>query len=846
MKSFVINLERRQDRKTNVEDTFRNINFQDFAFYKAIDGKTLKGDDNIYNLFYGNDFGWRKGVIGCALSHYNLWKQLSEEKDTKLYCIFEDDFSVRSDFLANLKKCEDFMSNFDTDILMLGYHMFKDVRKRNPEYDSHEPLQIEPFNNPLYIGGFFGYMLSRKGAEKLMQYIETNGIRHGIDYLIKIDPNLKIKECRPHIIFSDWVDTNNSSVDTDIQKDYNPLEFPFPKYQIVKFNNNKYKYYPGLDSCDNDIHFSGRQELNKLFEIAEKTPCVAFNSLGFFKSKINKLAPSPYIDQNNGLYVKTTRKTRVKLICNWCTPAQLCNEWNHMSQGNYTWNDIQVVPDDNADYFVIVNKPTSNEFYIPEKTIVFQMEPWCYDPKQHWGIKTWGEWAKPDENKFLQVRSHDKFVNNCMWQLKTSYNEFKFSEIVKDKSKENIISTICSSKYFDPGHIKRIDFLKYCEKRNDPSVIIHVYNHDNDHKFKNYQGPHPPGYKDAGILPYKYYFMGENNEEYNFVTEKMFEPLLTESLCFYWGCPNISEIFDPRSYVLLDLSDFEKSFNIIKNVIENNLWEQRLPIIRQEKQRVLDYYNFFPTLEKVIEEAKNIFSLDTKIERICFIHSCNLKGVGTAVLEELYKEIVDSGLINKLDYIVVNNIGIKLNKNYFKNRKVKIINHSEDTSSFEIPTIEKVLNFSKNWRNCKLLYLHTKGITHTSGNVVDWRRYLSYFMITKHEECMYHLDNHDTVGCNFLLKPYPHFSGNFWWANTNYIQTINNPLKEKHDAEWWILSNTKKFFIIHNASVDHYRFPYPASEYVGDYVFYPHLDIPDNDKNSLGRKIAQQFRIWKK
>ena len=816
MKSFVINLERREDRKSNVEDTFRKTNFQNYAFYKAVDGKTLKGDENIYNLFYGNDFGWRKGVIGCALSHYNLWKQLKDEKDTcKLYCIFEDDFSLRTDFLSNLKKCEDFMLNSDTDILMLGYHMFKDVRQRTPIYDSFStPLQIEEFNNPLYIGGFFGYMISKRGVAKLLQYIETNGIRHGIDYLIKINSNLKIKECRPHIIFSDWVDTNNSSVDTDIQKDYNPLEFPFPKYQIVKYNNNQYKYYPGLDSCDNDILFSGTQTLDKLFEIAEKTPCVAFNSLGFFKSKVNKLTTSPYIDANNGLYVKTQRKTRVKLICNWCTSSQLCNEWNHMSQGNYTWNDIQVVADDNADYFVIVNKPLSNEFYIPEKTIVFQMEPWCYDPKQHWGVKTWGEWAKPDENKFLQVRSHDKFVNNCMWQLKTSYNEFKYGEIVKDFSKGNMISTICSSKYFDPGHIKRIDFLKYCEKRNDPSVIIHVYNHDNDHQFKNYQGPHQSGYKDGGILPYKYYFMGENNEEYNFVTEKMFEPLLTESLCFYWGCPNISEIFDPRSYVLLDLSDFEKSFNIIKDAIENNLWEQRLPIIRQEKQRVLDYYNFFPTLERVIQQDRNIFPLDTKIDTICFIHSCNLPNVGTAVLDELYSEIVESGLMNELDYIVVNNIGVRLDKKRFKNKKVKIINHSEDTSLFELPTIEKISNFSKNWRNCKLLYLHTKGITHNSGNVVDWRKYLSYFMINKHEECLEKLSHYDAVGCNYLTEPYPHFSGNFWWANTDYIQSIDRPLQTRHDPEWWILSNTTNFYPIHNSNINHYHSPYPKFLYV--------------------------------
>jgi hypothetical protein len=111
-------------------------------------------------------------------------------------------------------------------------------------------------------------------------------------------------------------------------------------------------------------------------------------------------------------------------------------------------------------------------------------------------------------------------------------------------------------------------------------------------------GPHPPDNKDIGITPYKYYFMGENNEEFNFMTEKIWEPLLTESLCFYWGCPNLSDYIDPLAYVKLDLNNFDGSFKIIKNAIENNLWEQRLETIKKEKQKVLYYYGFCSTVER--------------------------------------------------------------------------------------------------------------------------------------------------------------------------------------------------------------------------------------------------------
>src|SRR5262249_45989201 len=153
---------------------------------------------------------------------------------------------------------------------------------------------------------------------------------------------------------------------------------------------------------------------------------------------------------------------------------------------------------------------------------------WCGEEYQTWGVKTWGEWAEPEESKFLQVRSHRKYLNNAFWQLHATYHELKKLPIEKTK----LISTICSSKYFDPGHKKRVDFLRFIEEKQDDVVQVHIFGYENSLGFKNYKGPHPPGHKDAAMLPYKYCFFAENNSERNFITEKIWEPLLTESLCF--------------------------------------------------------------------------------------------------------------------------------------------------------------------------------------------------------------------------------------------------------------------------------------------------------------------------
>ena len=80
------------------------------------------------------------------------------------------------------------------------------------------------------------------------------------------------------------------------------------------------------------------------------------------------------------------------------------------------------------------------------------MEPWCENKK--WGVNNWGVWSNPNENEYMAVigRNSDTY-NNVFWQLEQSYEQLHQSPL-----KTKTISSICSSKYFDPGHIKRIDF----------------------------------------------------------------------------------------------------------------------------------------------------------------------------------------------------------------------------------------------------------------------------------------------------------------------------------------------------------------------------------------------------
>jgi len=476
-------------------------------------------------------------IDGSALSHKTCWENLMNENLKNYYIIMEDNVELHPKYHIYLRKVQEKLHSIQNwDIIFICDSTKNIDNSKLLEKEENIMIEVIQLKN---AGGTQNYIISKMGAEKLLQYIKDNGIQHGIDYIIKMCPSLETYQLK----------------------------------QFISRNNNELK---------RDIR-------------------LCFNSFEFLKSNYD-FSLTPFIEDR--LYIKRPppNKTRIKLIYAWGDSKQICEMFGKMSKGNYTWNNIQITWEDtDIDFYVIINYPQNNRvYYDPARTIVFQMEPWNYNESNHWGVKTWGIWAKPDENMFLQVRSHTKYLNNVEWHLSNSYTELMNKVIIKDDSVSTIISSVCTSKYFDVGHIKRIDFMKYIEFKADPVVQLHIYGRDNHHQFKSYHGTVKE--KEDGIVKYRYHFMCENNSEHNYVTEKLWDAILAESLIFYWGCPNLSDYINPLAFVKLDMDDFDKSFQIIKEAIQDNLWEKRIDIIREEKQKVLNYYSFFPKLERILFE----------------------------------------------------------------------------------------------------------------------------------------------------------------------------------------------------------------------------------------------------
>ena len=166
----------------------------------------------------------------------------------------------------------------------------------------------------------------------------------------------------------------------------------------------------------------------------------------------------------------------------------------------------------------------------------------------------------------------------------------------------------------------------------------------------------------------------------------------------------------------------------------------------------------------------------------------------------IFTEIANSGLGNRIDkmYICVNtDIDFKeINLYGIPENKVEFI-RIPDTKS-EWPTLDLLYSKYIKIPNTPVLYLHCKGARFTNndniyGPVNSWTNGMTYFTVTKWKKCINFLNSgKSSVGIRVERIPSVHYSGNFWWINSNSIKFLADPTKQdqgfgnRHGAEFWI------------------------------------------------------------
>ncbi|MBS0634256.1 MAG: hypothetical protein JSR37_02180 [Verrucomicrobia bacterium] len=167
------------------------------------------------------------------------------------------------------------------------------------------------------------------------------------------------------------------------------------------------------------------------------------------------------------------------------------------------------------------------------------------------------------------------------------------------------------------------------------------------------------------------------------------------------------------------------------------------------------------------------------------------------IVQEQLSTLQKSGLSDRLDHLSVTVVGAEIDRVHqlFSQLsfldKVKIIHSSPSLDRYEFPGIEKVQEIAQRLPEAKILYMHTKGVLHyqrpTEQNVSLWRQYMEYFTIERWRDCVSALDDVDICGVDLSQSPSGrYFSGNFWWARADYIQTCQLKQESRYNCEDFI------------------------------------------------------------
>jgi GR25 family glycosyltransferase involved in LPS biosynthesis len=247
MKTYVVNLKRRADRL----EAFRKQEapkFLQYERFEAVDGSQLVPTSQLQQIFDHNDYNMRQGMVGCAMSHIKLCINLLQDKDCDAYCIMEDDIEFVPEFEQKLLHCAHELNKTEWDMFYLGHHLWeqfidgevysKTIIPKVEQFDRAESLKRS-------MGGTGGYMINKKGAKKLLDFINRTGMTNGIDTVQqKSADELNVFYAYPHLIYSECYRGDNKP-DTDIQYNHTSLTIP-----IEQRLEEELKHYTNIKEID--------------------------------------------------------------------------------------------------------------------------------------------------------------------------------------------------------------------------------------------------------------------------------------------------------------------------------------------------------------------------------------------------------------------------------------------------------------------------------------------------------------------------------------------------------------------------------------------------------------------
>ena len=274
--TYIINLDKDTSRWEKMKIECKKHFIENYTRIPGIDGSVITDKDMDLVSSSCKNFCTRS-TIGCALSHIKAWEKVG---GTTL--ILEDDSRFENDFVESvLSKLESVPKDFD--ILYLGCNIgcYNDD-KRTFETFLYSLIKktskFKRINKDIYVPylplALHGYILSKKGAKKLLDLVKHKKVNDHIDvHILENSSGLSIYASDPLLVYQL---VENSNIATGYPVVINSI--------FEKYTNDFRIPYTYFLTCP--ILKIGFMEIN-LFVIVVSLLAVALHSKGVSTSKLS-------------------------------------------------------------------------------------------------------------------------------------------------------------------------------------------------------------------------------------------------------------------------------------------------------------------------------------------------------------------------------------------------------------------------------------------------------------------------------------------------------------------------------------------------------------------------------
>lgn len=247
---------------------------------------------------------------------------------------------------------------------------------------------------------------------------------------------------------------------------------------------------------------------------------------------------------------------------------------------------VQHLPE--CDAVLVLNNPSEKieTLCFPENLVAFMMEPGVYS-KHPWMFRKLLQYAtvySPIQKSANTILSPG-FLG---WHVLQDWNALSMLPVPQ---KTGQVSCIASRLKQFKGHRRRLNFILKLQKEI-PAIDFFG------------KGDHYIPDKMDGLLPYRYSIAIENTSAPYYFTEKIGDCFLSYTVPLYYGCTNIGKFFPERSFIQIDIEDPVQAVKKIKEVVEKNDWEERIPALQEARHLILNTYQPLAGAASVIRKTQ--------------------------------------------------------------------------------------------------------------------------------------------------------------------------------------------------------------------------------------------------